>query len=271
MSCESLAERLGIKIPRILLPSKAVDLTKWAVVACDQFTSEPKYWEQVDEIVGESPSTLRLILPEVYLGSLKESEIMNQIKETMTEYLQNGTLMERSEPGFVLVERSFENGKTRKGLIMSLDLDRYEWEPGNEATIRATEATIANRIPPRLKVRNNASIEFPHIIVLIDDLKRTVIESLNTDYLECLYNFQLMQGSGRIKGFWLGENEQFQILKALSEIYSSMLFAVGDGNHSMATAKAYWEERKKAGAASDDPARFCLVEVENIHDEGIVF
>lgn len=278
---------VGVFVPHMLLPNKNVDLTRWAVVACDQYTSQPEYWEETERIVGDAPSTLRLMLPEMYLGKPDEAERITKINATMDKYVLDGTLEDKGE-GFVLTRRSVA-GNVRTGIVMALDLECYDYNKGATTLIRATEGTIVERIPPRLRIRENAPLEMPHILVLIDDPEKTVIEPTLAKYAskEKLYDFELMQKGGHIEGWFVGcENEIKRIIRALEKLADKdaykakygkehpMLFAMGDGNHSFATAKANWERIKaeKGLTAKDEhPARYCLVELENVHDDGIVF
>lgn len=270
----------------ILLPNKnACDIEKWAVVACDQFTSEPEYWKEVEKIVKDAPSTLKMILPEVYLDESEER--IPKINGTMEEYA-GGVLCEYPD-SMIYLERTQSDGSVRRGVLLAVDLDAYDYKKGADSLIRATEATVVERIPPRVAIRRNASLELPHIMMLIDDPKRTVIEPLDID--ECaekLYDFDMMMGGGHIKGGLISEAQKARISKALDELitpesmedkYGSrelapLLFAVGDGNHSLASAKAAYEEIKaRIGAqkAAEHPARYALVELVNIHDEALKF
>jgi hypothetical protein len=282
---------VAVQVPRVLLPKKGTDYYKWAVVACDQYTSQPDYWENAKRIVGKAPSTLELILPEAYLEKPGEEARIVSIKEHMREYLDEGILEEKPQ-GFVLVTRTV-GGATRTGLVMALDLEAYDYSKGSTTLIRATEGTILSRIPPRLKIREGAPIELPHILVLIDDPDKTVIEPLaqKKAALTKLYDTDLMLEGGHISGHLVdGENDILGVLNALSVLKDQerfnekydrgqaplepMLFAMGDGNHSFATAKANWEKIKAAlpeDERADHPARYSLVEVENVHDDGIVF
>ena len=272
----------------ILLP-RDCDLTKWSVVACDQYTSQPEYWQRVEEYVGRAPSTLRLILPESCLeGPNVETDIM-EINNTMSRYLREGRFVEH--PGALFyVERTLDNGKVRRGLMGMVDLEQYDYEPGSSAPIRATEGTVLSRIPPRVAVRKNAPVELPHVMLLVDDPDQTVIEPLadQTDSMQVLYDFDLMERGGHIKGWELTEDQQAQVARALSALadpakfnarYGTkdeavMLFAVGDGNHSLATAKECYE-RQKALTPPDQwaclPARYALVELVNLHDGSLEF
>ncbi len=277
---------IGVLVPRVLLPRTGTDLSKWAVNACDQFSSQPEYWQQAERIVGDAPSTLRMILPEVYLGRPDEDERIASIRAHMRRYLDAGVLVEQS-PGFVWVRRTV-NGKTRTGLIMALDLDRYDYNSGASSLIRATEGTILSRIPPRVKIRAGAQLELPHILVLIDDPEHTVIEPLDQKRMQPLYDFDLMLDGGHLEGRMVDDPEQISgVLRALEALADPaafaakygpdrppMLFAMGDGNHSFATAKSLWEQIKPSLTPHErqtHPARFALVEVENVHDQGIEF
>ena len=275
---------IGICVPEIIFPSKDVDLTKWACVACDQYTSQPDYWNKVEEIVGDAPSTLRLMLPEIYLEKEGEAERIIAIRKAMNDYMANGIVENKGE-SFVFTRRTVD-GKTRNGLVVALDLECYDYSKGSTTLIRATEGTIVERIPPRLKIREGAPLELPHILVLIDDESKTVIEPIASqlDKIEQLYDFDLMMGGGHAEG-WLIKDEDMiaGIIKALSGLVdpkkygtemAPLLFAMGDGNHSFATAKANWE-KLKANLTEEErknhPARYALVELENVHDDGIVF
>ncbi len=276
---------IGIQIPRILLPKAGIDLKRWAVIACDQFTSEPGYWQAVEELVGEAPSTFHMILPEVYLGTPEQEFRVQSTQDVMKKYLKGGTF--EAYDGLVLVERTV-GGKTRHGLMLALDLEKYDYNQGSQTLIRATEGTILDRLPPRIKIRQGACIELPHILVLIDDPGFTVIEPL-LEYrssLQKLYDFELMLGSGHLTGYFINNPRIEQgIIGALKELaapdtFSSkygltgdqnpLLFAMGDGNHSLATAKAIWE-KIKSRAGMSHPARYALVEIENVHDSGLTF
>ena len=269
----------------ILLPDfSKTDAQKWAVVACDQFTSEPEYWEKAEALVGDSPSTLRLILPEVYLSEA-ESRIPN-INGTMREYL-GGVLVSHPD-SMIFVERVQSDGGVRRGIVAAIDLECYDYTKGANALIRATEATVVERIPPRVAIRRDADIELPHVMLLIDDPDRTVIEPLVGNCDSVAYDTELMLGGGRIKGFYLDGKQQSQVRAALEALITPtamekkygdgglapLLFAVGDGNHSLASAKAAYEEIKAAIGVSEamtHPARYALVEVVNIHDEALKF
>ena len=277
-------DEIGIRIPQVYLPRKGTDLTKWAVIACDQFTSQPEYWQEVETLVGNSPSTYNLILPEVYLEKPGELDRIKFIQDKMLFYLENNYL--EPHEGLIYVERTVF-GKTRHGLMLCLDLERYDFTKGSGSLIRATEGTIVERLPPRMKIRQGAALELPHILVLIDDPQRNVIEVLENarSGLEKLYDFDLMLGSGHLCGYAttpalehrviaslqaLAQPEAFSARYAVGKDKPVLLFAMGDGNHSLATAKVVWEKMKdKVG--KDHPARYALVEIENIHDEGLKF
>ena len=275
---------IGIQIPQVYLPKRGADLKKWAVIACDQFTSEPEYWNEVEQTVGDAPSTLNLTFPEVYLEKAGGEERIQNIQATMKKYLGAGVFEARD--GFIYVERSAA-GKTRKGIVLALDLERYDYTKGSSSLIRATEGTIVDRLPPRMKIREGAALEFPHILVLIDDPNRTVIEPLMAakSKLENIYDFDLMLDSGHLAGYAVSgvfENQVVEALRGLAqpETFAAkygigadqpvLLFAMGDGNHSLATAKAIWE-KIKSQVGMDHPARYALVEIENVHDEGLEF
>src|SRR5512135_2089468 len=209
---------IGIQIPRILLPKPGTDLTRWAVIACDQFTSEPGYWQSVQELVGDAPSTYHMILPEVFLGTPEEEQRIQSTQAVMRKYLDEGYFTPYD--GLVLVER-IVGGKTRHGLVLALDLEKYDYNQGSQTLIRATEGTILDRLPPRIKIRQGACIELPHILVLIDDPGFTVIEPL-LEYrpaLKKLYDFELMLGSGHLAGYFINKSDLEQgIVAALKKL-----------------------------------------------------
>ena len=272
----------GLHIPQIMLPKEGTDYSKWAVVACDQFTSQPEYWDKTESIVGDAASTLRLMLPEFYLGSDDEEKRIADVRAAMTEYMADGTLR-TLEPGCVLVRREAE-GRSRLGIVICVDLEAYDYAKGSQSLIRATEGTVVERIPPRLRIRRGAPLEMPHIMILIDDPDHTVIEPLEKLDLSCLYDTDLMQDGGHVTGHFIPEAQLDGMKQALSDLMDKaierygaghVIFqAMGDGNHSLATAKAAWEEIKKdlsAAEIENHPARFALCEIENVYDEGIVF
>ena len=283
--------RLGVHVPEILLPNPAVDLSKWSVVACDQYTSQPEYWEEVEKTVGNGPSTLKVTLPEVFLENLGTQERIKKINVTMKKYLSEQVLTSQKD-GFVYIDRSTSHSASRKGLIIAVDLEEYDYNKGSQTLIRATEGTVIERLPPRVKIRENASIELPHIMLLIDDPEKSVIEPIAdmAEKLEKLYDFDLMMNGGHIKGYKVDDeallSNIFSALEKLSQpaVFKAkynvgddkgtLLFAVGDGNHSLASAKAFWEKVKKElpeCESANHPARFALVEVVNVHDEGLEF
>jgi len=273
--------------PADILMPRVEDMSKWAVIACDQFSSNPAYWERVRANAGDAPSTINLILPEAELGTPQEEAHLAVINNTMAEY-QSSDVFRTYERAFVYVERTLESGAIRKGLVGMVDLDTYDYSVGSVSAIRATEKTVVERIPPRMRVRRNAPIELPHILMLCDDHEKVLIEPIEAMKAELplLYDFDLMEGGGHITG-WLVQGEAVDAFEARLEAYTAtvgekytglpgvpMVFAVGDGNHSLATAKACYEELKAANPGVDlsgHPARYALVELENIHDEAQVF
>ena len=274
--------KFGLHIPEMMLPAEGTDYYKWAVVACDQFTSEPEYWEKVEEIVGDAPSTLRLMLPELYLDGPDEADRIKAVRATMDKYLGDGTLR-KMEPGCMLIKRTAE-GRTRMGLVIATDLEAYDFNKGSTSLTRATEGTVIERIPPRLRIRGDAPIEMPHIIILIDDPGKTVIEPLADQPREVIYDTDLMMDGGHITGSFIKAENMKGAQEALSALYDqaekkygdgNVIFqAMGDGNHSLATAKTAWENIKKTLSPEEiegHPARYALCEIENIHDDGIVF
>ncbi len=277
--------KISVKVPDILLPNDSIDMSKWAVVACDQYTSEPDYWDGVKKATTGSPSALNVIFPEVYL-SQDNAPIIKSINKTMHEYLDSGVLQSIGK-GFVLLERSTPITPKRLGLVIAVDLEDYSFVRADKANIRATEGTVVERIPPRVKIREHAPIELPHIMLLIDDRNNSVIEPLyaNRDKLTKLYDFDLNMNGGHLRGWHVKDTESVEKAlaglldeKVLKEKYGStdevMLFAVGDGNHSLATAKACWNNVKATLSAEeqkDHPARYALVEVMNLHDKGLEF
>ncbi|MDD5865938.1 MAG: DUF1015 domain-containing protein [bacterium] len=279
---------IPFKAGNILIP-KNVDMHKWSVVACDQYTSEPKYWEEVENIVKDAPSTLRLTLPEIYLNDNNVEDKIRKINETMIDYLNNNMFNEY-ENSMIYLERTQSDGKVREGLMGIVDLEDYSYEKGSQTLIRATEKTVIERIPPRMKVRENALLELPHIMILIDDEKKNIIESLKNEVStnDLVYDFDLMQNGGHIKGYKLNENIINNIINKLSlladktyfeEKYNVtdkgvLLFAMGDGNHSLATAKACYEKLKETMSKEEylnHPARYALVELVNLHSPALEF
>ena len=272
----------------ILIPQN-VDFTKWSVVACDQYTSEPEYWERVRDTVGNEPSALNIIFPEVYLNDGDGEKRIKNINARMEEYVKSG-LFREIKNSFVYVERTQSDGKTRHGIVGAVDLEEYDYSKGSQSKIRATEGPIEERIPPRKKIRMNAALELPHILMLIDDRDKTVIEPLKSEKadFEKLYDFDLMMNSGHISGYKVNEAAKARIIKALASLGDETAFnvkydvegkgvlqlAAGDGNHSLATAKACWEDIKKGLSPSEretHPARYALAELVNLHDSALIF
>ncbi len=258
-----------IKIPEILLPKVGCDMSAWAVNACDQYTSDGAYWCKVEEITKGKISAYNLIFPEIYLSD-NAAQRIEKINRTMCEYLEGG-VFESVCGGFVLVERTTQSG-VRTGIVLAVDLEDYSYERGAKCAIRSTEATILERIPPRVKIRENAGVELPHAMLLYDDKTNSVVKSVKRG--KVLYDFELMQGGGHVKGTFV-ENAEEVIKKLYSLVGSDgLLFAVGDGNHSLATAKTCWENIKKELSESErknHPARFALCEVVNIYDKSLNF
>ena len=272
----------------ILLP-KDCDLSKWSVIACDQYTSEPAYWAKAAEIADGEPSTLNIIFPEVYLNSGDDDKRIASINETMRKYIEDG-LFEEYKNSMVYVERKQHNGKVRRGIVGAVDLECYDYSVGSESPIRATEGTILSRIPPRKRIRENAIMELPHIIMLIDDRDRKVVEAVaeRSGELSLLYDFDLTLGGGHVTGRLIDEKGIETVMSGIKSLWDDetycgkygsqpggkLIMAVGDGNHSLATAKACWEDIKK-GLTEDEkkthPARYALVELMNLHDPTLEF
>ncbi len=283
---------VSLGVPEILLPKEGIDLAKWAVIACDQFTSEPEYWAKVAALAGDAPSTLNIIYPEVFLHEpeAEKGARIARIRKTMNRYLDQALFQTRE--GFIYVER-MTGGHTRKGLVVALDLEAYDFHKGSSTPIRASEGTIIDRLPPRVRIREGAGLETPHIMVLIDDPGNTVIAPLAKakSRLAKLYDFELMLGSGHLAGFEVGDaGLEAGIIKALTVLADPaaftakyglpagtavLLYAMGDGNHSLATAKTIWETTKEKAAdkiaVMSSPLRYALVELVNLHDEALVF
>jgi len=280
-------ENLGFGPAEILLP-KGVDLNKWSVVACDQYTSEPEYWSKTEELVGDAPSTLRMVFPEIYLEDDGFEERIVSIRDAMKRYLDDG-IFEAFPEALLLVRRTQADGKVRTGLIGAVDLEQYDYNKGSATPIRATEGTVLERIPPRVKVRKDALLELPHIMLLIDDEKKSVIEPLaeKKESFRKVYGTKLMQNGGAIEGYLVDPDEYPALAEALrtladpkafEERYKkpaeeNLIYAVGDGNHSLATAKACYEAAKEqfGEAAKSSPARYALVELVNLHDDSLEF
>ena len=279
--------KIPFKRGNILLP-KNTDMTKWSVVACDQYTSEPEYWNSVREIVGSNPSTLNLTLPEIYLEESDVEERIKKINQNMEELVNMDFFNEYSD-SMIYLERTQEDGKVREGLMGIVDLEDYSYEKGSQTLIRATEKTVIERIPPRVKVRENAILELPHIMILIDDEKKNIIESLKNKVTESdiVYDFDLMKNGGHIKGYLLNNETMDEVDERLECLADKdyfenkygvkdkgiLLFAMGDGNHSLATAKACYENLKKeiGEKALSSKSRYALVELVNLHSDALEF
>lgn len=254
----------------ILLPKK--DFERWAVIACDQFTSEGDYWAETERTVGDAPSTLRITLPEIYLEDGDVDTRIAKINATMEEYLSSDVLAEHPD-AMIYVERTQTDGRIRHGIVGCIHLDDYDYRPGAKAKIRATEQTVVERIPPRVRIRKDASMELPHVMLLMDDPMKTVVEPLSAmkSELPLAYSFELMQGGGHIEGYFLPPAVQAQVQSALDALIAGLpeeeqlLFAVGDGNHSLATAKECYR------LSGTPEASQALVEIVNIHDDAIEF
>lgn len=271
----------------ILLPV-GTDMEKWAVVACDQYTSEPEYWQEADRLAGNEKSALRLILPEIYLEEKDVSERISAIHKKMDEYISQGTF-KALENSLVYIERTQDDGKVRAGIVGAIDLEMYDYKKGSKSQVRATEATVVERIPPRMAVRRGASLELPHIMILIDDEEKTVVEAAgSSEDKELVYDFSLSQKGGKIKGFKLSDKTAQQVIKALEKLGDiekfnekyglseefPLVYAMGDGNHSLATAKEFYEELKRNNPDKDmtkHPARYALAEIVNLHSPALEF
>lgn len=290
-----LLETYGLKIPQILLPKDKANLKKWSVIACDQYTQDKDYWKKVEQEVADFPSTLKITLPEVYLGDSDKQDRINNINKTMKEYLSNNIFSSPVE-AMIYIERTTGYGRMRKGLVTAIDLETYDWKPFSTALIRATEATILDRIPPRMEIRRDAPIELPHIMLLVNDSEKSLVEKTGelAKSKSALYDTDLMMNSGHITGWQVSDKDEIaNVENALNQIAkkqtqkdgSIFMFAVGDGNHSLATAKAIWDElkTKNGGTKNSDGsisipqgmenhnARFALIEIVNIYDEGLTF
>jgi len=275
---ETVLSSVGLHLPTILLPNKDVDLHKFSVIACDQFSAKEQYWQEVESIVGDAASALRITLPEVYLHSDPDRRIEN-INSTMRQYLSDNVLTEIGRC-FVYLRRLTTSG-IRHGLIAAIDLEQYDYTKGSQSLIRATEDTVVDRLPPRIKIRRNAPIELPHIMVLIDDKQNELIKYLESRMadLKCLYDFPLMCSGGHSTGYCVVSEKDFleiaDILQSLkTQGGDNFLFAMGDGNHSLAAAKSCWEEIKDSLSLEEQkthPSRFALVEIVSLHDPALRF
>ena len=279
---------IPFKKGNILIP-KNVDMHKWSVVACDQYTSEPEYWNEVRNIVGDSPSTLNLTLPEIYLNDSDVEERIKNINLNMQKMVDEDMFTEYKD-SMIYLERTQHDGKVREGLMGIVDLEDYSYEKGSQTLIRATEKTVIERIPPRMKVRENALLELPHIMILIDDEKKDIIENLKNKVSDSdvVYDFDLMQNGGHLKGYKLSDSASDEVISKLGALADKdyfenkygvkdkgvLLFAMGDGNHSLATAKACYEKLKETMSEEEylnNPARYALVEIVNLHSPALEF
>ncbi|MBN2268196.1 MAG: DUF1015 domain-containing protein [Acholeplasmataceae bacterium] len=265
-----------IVCPEIYLPKKEIDLKKWAVVACDQFTSKRSYWNDLQHLVGDAPSTLHLILPEIYLGDHLDDRIA-KINQTMCDYHSKG-LLNKLEDSLILIERTTEKNQKRLGLMVAVDLEAYDYEEGSKPLIRTTEKTIIDRIPPRVRIRKDAPLELSHVMLLVDDDKKRIIENLykHRNEFPLLYDFELNMKGGHIRGYQIKDADTVisDFLSLIEGEKDPVLFIAGDGNHSLATAKAHWESLKHTLSKEeikDHPAQYAMVEVVNIYDPGLEF
>lgn len=257
--------------PADMLLPRVDDMTKWSCIACDQFTAEPEYWREAERIVGSEPSTLRLMLPEAWLGVRDSAAETRKIYAAMKDYVNRG-IFRTVEQSFIYVERTLPSGAVRRGLVGKLDLECYDWAPGSATPVRATEGTVESRLPARVEVRRGATLEMPHIMVFIDDPENAVIPSAAGG--EALYDFELMLGGGHIRGSRVTGEAAERLTAALEAPEGSVRFAMGDGNHSLAAAKRCWEQIKRNLPESEletYPARYALAEIVNIHDEAVTF
>jgi len=307
MNCADRLAALGIAVPELLLPAPGTDLSKWAVIACDQATQDRRYWEEVHAIAGDAPSSIRLIYPEVYLEETDRKERIASIHHNMKHYLEAGVFAPPQKT-LVYVERDTPYNQGRRGLVIALDLECYDWKPDSAPMVRPTENTVADRLPPRMDIRRNAPLEIPHILILVDDAENTLLPALGEQakHTPPIYDTELMLGAGRIKGWKLANQAAWEMLAAGLEKLAAkksggtaksgsaefngdsaksggigkpngapFLYAVGDGNHSLAAAKAIWEEYKSAHrdepTLMTHPARWALVELENLYDPALDF
>lgn len=260
----------------LLLP-RNTDLSKWSVVACDQYTSQPEYWEKVGARVGDAPSTLHMIFPEVWLDKPDREKRISAINRAMEDTLKSGVLAPEGD-AFVYVERTLGPGRIRRGLVGKLDLEAYEYGAGSCSPVRPTEGTVESRLPPRIEIRAHAPLELPHILVLVDDPEGTVLENLaGRSDLPQAYRFPLGENGGEIRGRLVRGEAAGQVTDALTALFADgggLSIAVGDGNHSLATARACFEQLKKTVPENvwrNHPARWALVELVNIHDPALTF
>ena len=252
----------------ILLPREGTDMTRWAAVACDQFSARPGYWRDMDAFVGDAPSALRLMLPEAFLNEPDVQARQEAVCRTMETYIV-GDIFREIPDSYIYVERTLPNGKVRRGLVGKLDLEAYDWAPGSASPVRSTEATVPERLPPRVRVRRQAALEMPHIVLFMDDPADTVLGTAEPG--QVLYDFDLYAGGGHIKGYRLTGPAAARVRDAIDALPGPVVFAMGDGNHSLAAAKEHWEQLKAAGAPMDHPARYALAELENLRDGAVEF
>ena len=253
----------------ILLPKQ--NFESWSVIACDQFTSNEEYWQSVKTVAGENPTTLNLIYPEVYLGKTDAAEVTANINSTMQKYVEDGIFQEYPN-ALIYVERTQRDGLVRCGIVGAVDLDAYDYNEGSTSRVRATEKTVLERIPPRVEIRKNATLELPHILMLMDDTARAIVEPLAAlaanGAMQLLYDFDLMLDGGHLRGYLIPEGLHADIcqkIESLGDLHGGITLAVGDGNHSLATAKAC----RALGATECN--RYALCEVMNIHSDALVF
>lgn len=277
MTVDERLAALALKRPEILLPREGIDLRRWAVIACDQHTSNRTYWEELESTIGDSPSTLRLVFPEAYLDERELTEEADRIGSRVRSYLEQGVFKNYPETPIVAVRKSVD-GSLRPGILFALDLEEYDYTPGSTTLVRASELTIESRLPPRVEIRERSPLELPHILVLIDDEESSVIEPLAETLPKSgppLYETELLAGGGSVAGYALKEENIkgsfLPALEGLKEKRRSFLYAAGDGNHSLAAAKEVWERRKRAGAPNDHPSRWALVELVNLYTPGLRF
>ena len=268
--------KYGLQVPKTLLPKSNVDWTKWSVIAVDQYTSQMEYWDEVDRMVGNAPSTLRLVWPEAWLESDKNSHNPDSIKSKMHEYMRSDIFEEKT--GFIHTQRTLRNGEVRSGLVANIDLECYEFNPKEEALIKSTEGTIVTRLPARIDVREKADLEVTHVMLLIDDRQNLLMRMLDSLDKDIIYDFDLMMNSGHIIGNLVSKKDEAQIAVCLEKIIaknrSKTLFGVGDGNHSLAAAKSHWENIKGSLSREElllHPSRFAMVEIVNLYDRGLGF
>jgi len=253
----------------ILLPKQSVELRKWTVIACDQFTSDQDFWARVQNTVGDAPSTLHMILPEAWLGRVDEAARTREINQTMARYLAED-LFEEMKDSLIYVERTLRGGKVRRGVVGAIDLEQYDVRPDSGSALRATERIIPSRLPARVEIRRGAALEIPHVLILIDDPEEKIIERIpQMEGLTQIYDFDLMEDCGHITGYRLTGAEADAVAAAINAL---PVILVGDGNHSLVAAKMAWDE-KKAGLSEAErlthPARYALVEINNVHEASL--